>query len=342
MDFSQIEWTFLGGIAASKSLIFFLAMILTLITIRPLNLGMAGAFAIFVSQSNDFALGIPIVDAVYSKTHPNYNKYMYLIAPISLCFLNPIAFFFMELNEHWQSHKFKMSLNQREDGSCDTENSINSENTSAHASSKGMTSSESSSSLQFQGFVFEDDAEIATEVVEDTTKLSKVKLLKQTIWLTVKNPIVFMTFVGLISNFIFDRKIPSLIEPIITTLANSFSAIALFYLGLTMVGKIRNLSFSTIIIIIVLILSKGLIFPLINREMVYLFQNSNSTKTQPATDTDNDDLSTFAFLYGTFPTAPSLLIFISRYKYIQQDLFSSAIVFGTLASAPLMMVSGKY
>lgn len=60
---------------------------------------MAALFGIFVSQSNDFALGYPILHSIYSKTHPEYLHYIYLIAPISLCILNPIAFFFMELNE---------------------------------------------------------------------------------------------------------------------------------------------------------------------------------------------------------------------------------------------------
>jgi len=55
----------------------------------------------------------------------------------------------------------------------------------------------------------------------------------------------------------------------------------------------------------------------------------------------NQDISTFGFLYGTFPSAPSLLAFIIRYKAVEKDMLSSAIVFGTLASAPLMMTSGK-
>lgn len=345
MDFSKVEWLFLGSIAASKSLVFFVAMILTVITIRPLNLGLAAAFAIFVSQSNDFALGVPIVDAVYSKSHPSYIKYIYLIAPISLCFLNPIAFFFMELHEHWENNKM-LEKKQREEAEEESESLIKKESKKTPAANvMPMTSSGSSSSLQelqgFSEYFFEDDVVISRKKVEKPRKLSKAKLIKQTLWTTVKNPIVFMTFIGFLVNIICNRKIPGLIEPIITTLANSFSALALFYLGLTMVGKIKNLTLSCIIMIIILILSKGLIFPLVTREMVYLFQNFNATTSKGAAVQSNDDLSTFGFLYGTFPSAPSLLIFIGKYKSIQQDLISSAIVFGTLASAPLMMVSGK-
>ncbi len=126
-----------------------------------------------------------------------------------------------------------------------------------------------------------------------------------------------MTFLGIVVNFAFKQRIPALIEPILTTLSNSFSAIALFYLGMNMVGRIRNLTFSGVVIIMVLIFSKGLFFPLITREMVVLlgsFKTNPSNMTKSMVLEQNSDLSTFGFLYGTFPSAPSLLAFIGRYK----------------------------
>lgn len=147
-----------------------------------------------------------------------------------------------------------------------------------------------------------------------------------------------MTIIGLASSFILNRKIPSLIDPILLTLSNSFSALALFYLGFTMVGKIKNLKFSSIVIIMTLIFTKSVIYPLITRELV-LHLNSGSKYNQ--TEEDVESLSTFGFLYGTFPTAPSLFFYLIRFKAIGDDLISSALVFGTLASAPLMMVSGS-
>ena len=142
-----------------------------------------------------------------------------------------------------------------------------------------------------------------------------------------------MTFIGIIANFILKQKIPSLIEPIIGTLSDSFSAIALFYLGFTMVGRIKHLTFSSVIIILILIFTKSLLFPLITREVVFHLNSNNSNQSE--------SLSTFGFLYGTFPTAPSLFFYLTRYKSIAVDLISAALVFGTLASAPLMMISGK-
>ena len=57
----------------------------------------AGIFAIFTTQSNDFALGYPILLAIYGQTNPEFPMYLYLMAPISLVILNPIGFICMEV-----------------------------------------------------------------------------------------------------------------------------------------------------------------------------------------------------------------------------------------------------
>ena len=40
-----------------------------------------------------------IVVALYGKTHPEYASYLYLVAPVNLIFLNPIAFTLMEIRK---------------------------------------------------------------------------------------------------------------------------------------------------------------------------------------------------------------------------------------------------
>ena len=128
-----------------------------------------------------------------------------------------------------------------------------------------------------------------------------------------------MVVIGIAANFILGQKIPALIDQIISTLANSFSAIALFYLGFSMVGRIKNLKFSSIVIILILIFTKGLLFPLLTREIVLHLDNSkgypsNATSAQIAViKNETDSLSTFAFLYGTFPTAPALFFYITKF-----------------------------
>lgn len=68
LNFSQVNWYFLLGIAISKTGVFVVVVVLTLLIRRPMHLGYAGLFGIFATQSNDFALGYPICEYYCAKT----------------------------------------------------------------------------------------------------------------------------------------------------------------------------------------------------------------------------------------------------------------------------------
>ena len=51
---------FLLSILISKLTVFVVVLVFTLLVTRPMDLSKAGLFAIFCTQSNDFALGYPI------------------------------------------------------------------------------------------------------------------------------------------------------------------------------------------------------------------------------------------------------------------------------------------
>ena len=60
----------------------------------------SAARAIFCTQSNDFALGLPVIQALYGGDEGRRMVAMlYLLAPISLVLLNPIGFLLMGLYE---------------------------------------------------------------------------------------------------------------------------------------------------------------------------------------------------------------------------------------------------
>lgn len=60
LDLTAINWGFMSGIFIAKVTVFLVTTILTLIISRPFNIGRAALFGIFTTQSNDFALGLPI------------------------------------------------------------------------------------------------------------------------------------------------------------------------------------------------------------------------------------------------------------------------------------------
>ena len=166
------------------------------------------------------------------------------------------------------------------------------------------------------------------------------------------NPIIVMSILGMmVGTFVVKgRDVPAVVNNILVTLGNAFSATALFLLGLTMVervgsggsrdqntsssggGRSGSSSSSVMIIPIVLVLIKIVLLPLIARETVSLLQvGANHTQTVFYSD--------FAFLYGTFPTAPTVFVFANQYK-ILPELVASGMVICTVCAAPIMFISG--
>ncbi|XP_007060590.2 integral membrane protein GPR155 isoform X1 [Chelonia mydas] len=269
LNFSNVNWSFLCSILVAKASVFFLVCILTLLVASPESrFGKAGLFPIFATQSNDFALGYPIVEALYQTTYPEYLQYIYLVAPISLMMLNPLGFIFCEIQKGRDNRS--MSHN-------------------------------------------------------------KMKIVGLGLLRVLQNPIVFMVFIGIASNFILGQKIPVYLENFLDGLASSFSGSALFYLGLSMVGQIKKLTKNAFVALILLITAKLLMMPLFCREMVELLDKNDSL-------VNHTSLSNYAFLYGVFPAAPGVAIFANQFN-MEVEIITSGMVISTFVSAPILYVS---
>lgn len=147
------------------------------------------------------------------------------------------------------------------------------------------------------------------------------------------NPVVMMTSLGLIGNFVFNKELPVILDGVLTVLGKAFSASALFMLGLRMVGKVQTLRGSGLVVPGILIAVKTLILPLVTREIVSLLKpGANANETS--------DFANYGFLYSTFPTAPGVFVYAMQYN-VAVDLVASAMVACTFLSAPLMFVSAK-
>ena len=101
-----------------------------------------------------------------------------------------------------------------------------------------------------------------------------------------------------------------------------------------MVGKVASLKGSSLVLPGILIVVKTLMLPLVTREFVSLLKPGGDDVEV------TEDFSNFGFLYGTFPTAPSVFVFAAHYN-VQPDLIASSMVAVTFLSAPLMLISAK-
>ncbi|XP_039456294.1 integral membrane protein GPR155-like [Oreochromis aureus] len=78
LDFGNVIWPFLWSILIAKVCVFFLVCILTLIVASPVS---------------------RYIEALYQSTYPEYLQYIYLVAPVSLMFLNPIGFALLPVDD---------------------------------------------------------------------------------------------------------------------------------------------------------------------------------------------------------------------------------------------------
>ena len=98
----SVNWKFFSAILVTKAVIFIAILLVTYVIGRKVN--RAGLYAIFTTQSNDFAVGLPIVQAIYGLSNPQFQDYVYLLAPISLVILNPIGIIFLEIGKQQESN----------------------------------------------------------------------------------------------------------------------------------------------------------------------------------------------------------------------------------------------
>ncbi|KAL3314142.1 hypothetical protein Ciccas_007247 [Cichlidogyrus casuarinus] len=310
INFSDVNWLLILAVSLGKTVIFFVTFVLTLVITGCSNFGLAGILSMFTTQSNDVALAYPILLSIY----PSLANYIYLFAPAQLVILNPISYFALE----W------------------------------HSSSN--------------------------------SQLSRRRQILTVLGRVFLNPLFFMTVIGAILNFIFQHSVPVLIDSFLSVMAQSFAATALFYLGFSMVGKMSQLNtkyghirraspsilvegerraetagFSerrprpgyldwcgvntplnwSIYMIVLVLLGKLLILPFTLREIVVLLDPSKGLKNATLVD-----ISTFAFLYGTCPTAPPVFFFANEYG-IFPEAIAAALVIGTFLCAPIIFVFAR-
>ena len=69
LDLTQINWRFMAGMLIARSLVFVGVFVITLTFTRPVDIGKPAILAIFSTQSNDFALGLPIGKLILLHTN---------------------------------------------------------------------------------------------------------------------------------------------------------------------------------------------------------------------------------------------------------------------------------
>ena len=141
------------------------------------------------------------VQALYQDTHPDYLNYIYLISPISFLIINPIGFTLMEIHRHRTLQVAPASSEATGEAS------------SRRQRQDSTRSTDSAMSQSQRVFGPSGDGEGARG--EQRTWGKALVLVIRGVAL---NPIVFMTAVGIAGNFIFNQKVPVILDNILLVL----------------------------------------------------------------------------------------------------------------------------
>eukprot|EP00045_Choanoeca_perplexa_P011570 m.123443 g.123443 ORF g.123443 m.123443 type:complete len:643 (+) comp15678_c0_seq5:113-2041(+) len=268
LDFSAVEWPFLAAVALSRILVAGFVFIVSMVFDKSVRApGAAAALrSIFATQSNDFALGLPVLQALFPE---NIVQYLYLCAPIQLILINPVAFIGIELS----------------------------------ASRNGLRSGTPS--------------------------------VLQVLWKVLRNPIVFSTLLGIGFNFIIQGNPPLVLRNFLRVLGNAFSACALLNLGGNVAGKLKTIGGKAILGPLLLIAAKTLMLPVLNSVLVSSFNVPAQT-----VNGEKFDLSLFAFILGTFPTAPGVFLYANDFGVLIQEM-TTGVVLCTAVAGPMMLVTAQ-
>ncbi|XP_028399439.1 integral membrane protein GPR155-like [Dendronephthya gigantea] len=266
IDFSKLKWMFVFVVTLSKCIVFAGVTFVTFLFTR--DIGKAGIYSMFCTVSNDLALGMPILNALYKHTHKDFLYSVYFNVLVNVTLFLTAGLLMMEYSQ---------------------------QRSRSTTSSIGAT-------------------------------------LFKTIKSILLSPVVLASLFGIAANRAFKQDLPTGVDAPLETLSNAFGATALFYLGLSVVGKIRAKMGMIILVPLSLSVAKVVILPLIIRGLCTSFNVGG--------DEMREDWSIFGFIYGTIPTAPTTVIYAASFG-IQEDLIAFGLVISTMFSAPVMYSSSK-
>jgi predicted permease len=98
LNWKVVQWAFLGGVFLGKTTLFILVVVVTwrLYGGDKHALARGGLYGLFATQSNDFALGLPVINGVFDVSHPSFVTFFYLTGPTQVAWINPMAFALLE------------------------------------------------------------------------------------------------------------------------------------------------------------------------------------------------------------------------------------------------------
>lgn len=300
MEFQTINLSFLLCMLIAKLLLFISVTIITLTISSPTNFAYAGALSILATQSNDFALGYPLIKSLYGDTKPEMLTYLSLMAPIQLLILNPLGIVMLE---------YQKSVKQ-----------------------KTLT--------RYDNLIPSNHHQLESHATPVTILGNKSPLKINTSFLKAlaTNPLIFASIVALLVNLTYGPELPRYVTKVSNTIAASFAAPALFVVGLSIYGKFELIfkNPNDLLLSSILVLTKVLLLPNFMRMLAVIILPNYTPVTEISYLTDFSFLygllptaptaCIIAKQYGVLPNVVSISMLLSIFMSAPLMLTASAMI----------------
>mmetsp|Transcript_1779 Transcript_1779/g.3997 ORF Transcript_1779/g.3997 Transcript_1779/m.3997 type:complete len:823 (-) Transcript_1779:344-2812(-) len=296
----SIDWGVLLACSFGKALMMLLTWLATFFcyqpsSSRPQRFLNATVFASFVMATNDFAIGMPVVMALYGS-QAQVNVYIQGNALVgSLIFVPSI----MVLFTVGTTMKKRLAARSERDVESNARDSEDSQDSTPGASPSGAESSSASGCLSASGQLLLD---------------------------LVKNPVIFMTLVGLLMKAVpgilleqdGELQFVGPIQNTVELIASPFSMCALFLTGTSL--KSFHVTVVPVLLVLVKVVASAFVTQWIAKGL-----------------TEGGMMTNFCFLYGMIPTSSAPLIFSTTFAPESAELVATGILLGLILSGPLLI-----
>jgi predicted permease len=253
---------------------------------------------IFSCQSNDFAVGIPVLEALFPSGTPegtsaagiDLNSYVYVAGLVQLVFINFMGFFLMETGSTYSQYQ---------------------------PLSAAATEQQQQQQQQQQPTAAGGGGKPGLG-----PRPSALRIVLRIAVRTLTNKVVFMTLLGMLWNVTIHR-LPAYLDQTMTILSAAYTPGALILVGMSMNQEGVSFKGRRLIMPVTLVGFKLLLVPMAMRLYSSLF-----SMQQNAMD--------WLFIYGGLPTAPSVYLFATEFAAVP-DTIAAGTIIGTILFAPLMV-----
>jgi|EP01046_Picozoa_sp_COSAG06_P027424 predicted permease len=308
---------------------------------RERSWSMAAIFAMLTTMQNDFALGLPILNALYDEddaataasgapTQLKKSDYLYLFAPISVLIINPLCFAVLELANALARRKNSSGTPQDQIGCwflCRQVLLPTISNPVVFCVGLGLLAN-----LAKIG----DSIPKAVDGALVTLGASFSSLALFCLGMSMADSKGGDSDGGAPGDDDSDTDgeesaAARLPQPPIRTARFSIGDIRA---GAGVRSAERGIGSGRWMAAVLLVVAKSLLLPIVARSVVLLLTEGEE---------DSYELSRFAFVYATFPAAPSVYLFAARFNLRARDLahVSLTTLLGTLLAAPIMFVTAQ-